>query len=139
MNGKLPISTDTFAFPIGFSLYYLNKAASLETKEFCQFFSRLSGEELLALKRGDIVWVDEEPYTPHGKFHGYTKRIVSEIEMLTRNSIRIGFKRTGSFRFSLSGFGRVIAKVNNEPALKSALDQFSHFTFIPKSALAELR
>lgn len=127
MSAKLPIDTDTSIFPVGFSVYYFNKWANFETKELQQFFSHLSGKELLSLKQGDIVWIDEEPYVPNGKVHGYTKRTVSEIEILSSNSVRIGFGRAGFFRFSPSGLGRAITKVNNELALKEALQQLSHF------------
>lgn len=120
---------ETPIFPTGFHVYYFNQWAGFETKELHQFFSHLDAEELFALKRGDIVWIDEEPYHRDGKVYGYTKRVVWGTELHPTGSLRVDFGPTGSMRFLPGGRGRSITKVQDEQALKNMLEKLGRFSY----------
>lgn len=117
----------TVVFELGFRVYHFNLWADFDArKELRPFFSHLDHKELFALKPGDTVWIDEEPYHPQGKVYGYTKRKISSITEVNGN-VRITFGGNDFMTFSPSGLGRSITQVHNERALKSTLDQLSPF------------
>ena len=119
---------NTPVFPIGFNVYYFNQWAGFDaTKELHKFFTHLTPEETLALKSGDTVWTDREPYYHAGKVYGYTKLKVHSTVILADESIQVDFGPTGFATYGPNGAGRSIAWVHNERALKSTLDQLSHF------------
>lgn len=128
MSVIAPKEHDTSVFPVGFNVFYFNQWKDFEATELHQFFTRLTKEEIFALKRGDIVWVDEEPYYSQGKVYGYTKRVVWSAEIiLPSKRLCVSFGPTGFSTFSPQGEGKCITKVNNEEALKQMLEQLGKF------------
>ena len=116
-------------FPTGFHVYYFNKWAGFETEELHQFFERLTHEELFLLKRGDIVWVDQEPYHREGKVYGYTKRVVWGTEMLHDKRFRVSVGPFEFTTFSLDRMGKSIMRVTDEEALKNMLEKLGRFSY----------
>ncbi|GEM_PF-2810828 len=130
MSTEVPPTEIATVFPVGFNVFYFNQWKGFETKELFQYFSHLDSKELFALKRGDVVWIDEEPYHRNGKVYGYTKRVVWSVEILPNKSIRIAFSPTEFTTFSPSGLGRSIAQVRNEGALKNAIERLGNLAFL---------
>jgi len=122
-------SDETPVFPAGFHVYYFNQWAGFETKELHQFFAHLTPEELLGLKQGDVVWVDQEPYHRDGKVYGYTKRVVWGTELLPNKRFRVSFGPIEFMTFSPLGAGKSIARVQNEGALKNMLEKLGRFSY----------
>jgi len=122
-------SDEILTFPVGFSVYYFNQWVNFETRELRQFFSHLDSNELFALKQGDIVWVDEEPYHRDGKVYGYTKRMVTDTEIHPTGSLCVNLGAVGYMRFHPSGLGRSITKVRDEVGLKNMLEKLGRFSY----------
>lgn len=115
------------AFSVGTNVYYFNQWADFEAKELHKFFTHLTPEEIFALKQGDVIWIDQEPYHRHGKVYGYTKITVTDVVVLENKSIRVSFGN-GFTTFAADGSrGRTIAWVKDERALHMTLRQLSRF------------
>lgn len=118
---------DAPIFPIGTNVFYFNQWADFEAKELHKFFTHLTPKEVTALKRGNIVWIDQEPYHRHGKVYGYTKIVVTDVVILEDKSIRVSFGNGFTTFSSDGGRGRTIAWVKDERALQKTLRQLSRF------------
>lgn len=115
-------------FPIDSSVFYFNKRQEFDAREILrEHFLTLGKEEIFALKRDDIIWVDEEPYHSRGWVHGYTKRRVTSADVLGDGSFRMTLGRESYAKFSSTGVGKHIVRVHDERALKNALLRLSPF------------
>lgn len=128
MIALLPLDT-TYTFPIDTSVFHFNKQKGFDASEILKgYFSALSTEEIFALKRGDIIWVnEEESYHSRGWVHGYTKRMVTSTTTLGDGGFRMTLGRESYAKFTPAGVGKSIVRVHDETALKNILLQLSPF------------
>lgn len=128
MIALLPLDT-TYTFPIDTSVFHFNKQKGFDASEILKgYFSALSTEEIFALKRDDIIWVnEEESYHSRGWVHGYTKRMVTSTTLLGDGSFRMTLGYSSYAKFSPTGAGKSIVRVHDETALNNALLQFGPY------------
>ncbi len=60
------------------NVFYYNKWRGVDLPEIAECFSQLSPKAVNNLKKGDEVWIDDEPYHLNGKVYGYTRVEFSE-------------------------------------------------------------
>lgn len=118
----------TPVFPVDSSVFYFNQWKNYDANDILsKHFSSISAEGIFTLKPGDIIWIDEEPYYHRGKVYGYTKRMVTSTTTLGDGSFRMTLGYSSYAKFSPTGVGKNIVRVQNERALKEALRCLSPF------------
>ena len=118
----------TPVFPVDYSVFYFNQWKDFDASvALKKHFSPICAEEIFMLKRGDIIWVDEEPYYHRGKVYGYTKRIVTSADLQEDGSFHMTLGYWSYAKFSQAGLGKSIVRVPNERALKNALRDLGPF------------
>ncbi len=64
---------------VGDTVVNYNKWNGFENSAIDNCFFRMTEDDKKSLKRGDLIWRNEEPYCRHGKIDGYTLRRISNV------------------------------------------------------------
>ncbi len=59
---------------------YFNQWTGLQNREVGKCFAPATLEELQSLKKGDDIWIDEDPIHPNGKVYGFLRSTFKKFE-----------------------------------------------------------
>lgn len=68
-------------FKPGIEVFFYNKWSGFNEPAIARCFSGLTEEEFKNLKTGEVIWVDEEPYSLNGKVYGFTCKTIVDIKV----------------------------------------------------------
>lgn len=114
------------SIPNGQDIIYCNPWRSFDCSSIESCFEKL--EDINSLVKGDVIWINQEPYYVNGKVKGLTKATVTNIEKIEgrRKNDRKGKKisHTGGYVFIEKGesFSRFYKLINEEKLLQLIKD-----------------
>ena len=80
--------TQKDVFKLGQPILYYNKWTGFENEDISSCFRKATYDDLVEMKDGGSVWINQDPIHPNGKVYGYVQRRVLSVEV-SETALRI--------------------------------------------------
>jgi len=71
---------------------YHNQWNGLDNREIFTLFAPLDFDQVAVLRPGQSFWYDQDPIYHHGKVYGYVRKVVTRVEMVDKDKLRLHFR-----------------------------------------------